>query len=327
MRIPGLKSFRLGTRWLRSRFTGGALILGYHHIGEAVQDPYAVCVTPQHFSEQIEVCCRVARVISLPDLVKALTERRVPKRTVILTLDDGYVDALLHAKPVLERHQVPATVFVTTGSLGREFWWDELERVLLLSVDLPEPLSLEVRDDGYQWVVGNSRQRPTAGTRSAIIQLLHRSLLPLSPEDRGRAIAQLSAWLGMAPDHRSARRALTDNELTDLAAGGLIDIGAHTVTHPVLADLDISVQRSEIQGSKAHLEKLLARPVTSFSYPNGSLTQETLTIVQHAGFDCACGSYNDVVWRGSNRFHLPRFWVPDWDGERFSRWLRLWLHE
>ena len=127
------------------------------------------------------------------------------------------------------------------------------------------------------------------------------------------------------PADRATRRGLTVDELLQLVAGDLIDIGAHSVTHPMLAGLPTAAQREEVENSKAHLEGILGRAVTSFSYPNGSLSRETRGIVRESGFDCACASHNDVVWQGSDRFGLPRFWVRDWDGEAFSRWLRWWL--
>jgi peptidoglycan/xylan/chitin deacetylase (PgdA/CDA1 family) len=85
------------------------------------------------------------------------------------------------------------------------------------------------------------------------------------------------------------------------------------------------MQEIEIQQSKACLEALLGQPVISFSYPNGSLSEDTVSIVKEAGFACACTSVRDVVWRGSNCFQLPRFWIQDWDGATFYRWLVRWL--
>lgn len=304
---------------------GGALILGYHSIAEPANDPYSACVTPQHFSEQLEVLSRVGRVISLRTLVRSLQQRRVPNRAVVLTFDDGYADVLYHAKPLLERYQAPATVFMTTGSLGQEFWWDRLERVVLSSAKLPEQLSLQIRDGSREWESGEPRQRATRGSKRHMAQSIYRSLLLVSPVEREKAMVALQAWFEMAPDDRPFRRALTDDELTELVAGGLIDIGAHTVTHPLLAGLPIPAQRAEIQDSKVHLEEILGRPVTGFAYPNGSSSQETLAIVRESGYACACASHNDVVRRGSDLFCLPRFWIPDWDGEAFSHWLWRWL--
>ena len=113
-----------------------------------------------------------------------------------------------------------------------------------------------------------------------------------------------------------------------MAKGRLVDIGAHTVTHPVLSLLPPAAQQAEIQGSKARLEEILGRPVTSFAYPYGlrsDYSAETVTVVKQAGFDCASSSYEDNVWRGSDRFQLPRRIVFDWDGEQFGRKLIQWL--
>jgi peptidoglycan/xylan/chitin deacetylase (PgdA/CDA1 family) len=325
VRVPGLKTLRLSARWLRGRLTRGILILGYHSIAEPVTDAYSLSVTPQRFAEQLQVLSQIGQVISLRELVSRLRERRVPKRAVVLTFDDGYADVLDHAKPLLERYQTPATVFVTTGSLGREFWWDKLGRILFSVDGLAEQLSLQVRGGSYEWVSGNPSQRPASGSRRHTVQSIYQSLLPLSPVEREKVLVQLWAWAGMAPDDRPSRRALKVDELLELAAGDLVDIGAHTVTHPVLADLPIEAQRAEIQDSKSHLEEILGRPVTCFAYPNGSSSQGTLAIVRESGYSCACASHKDIAWRGSDPFRLPRLWVGNWDGKAFSRRVRLWL--
>jgi peptidoglycan/xylan/chitin deacetylase (PgdA/CDA1 family) len=325
VRIPGLRSLQLSARWLRSRFTNGVLILGYHRISESARDPYSLCVTPQHFAEQLEVLIQMGEVISLREVASSLLGRRVPKRAAVLTFDDGYADLLPHATPLLERYQAPATVFVATGILGGEFWWDKLERVIYSSARLPEQLVGQVGDGSYEWVPGGPGERPAPGARRDLLRSVYRALLRLSPQERDRAISGIAAWSGTAPDDRPPRRAMTGDELVKLAACNLIDVGAHTVTHPFLADLPREVQRAEIQDSKAHLEQILGQPVTAFAYPNGSSPRETVAIVRESGFHCACSSFMDVVWRGSDRFLLPRYWVGDWDGETFSRRLRLWL--
>jgi peptidoglycan/xylan/chitin deacetylase (PgdA/CDA1 family) len=325
VRVPGLKTLKLSARWLRSRLVGGTLIVGYHNIAEPLRDAGPLSVTPQHFAEQLEVLSQVGRVVSLQELVGGLREGCVPKRAVVLTFDDGYADLLCHAKPLLERYHAPATVFVTTGFLGHEFWWDKAERMLPSSSTLPRQLSLQIRDSTYRWVPSDPDRRRVPDPGSHLVQSVNRSLLALPAMERERALAELRTWSDTTPGDLASRRALTEKELAELATGELIDIGAHTVTHPVLASLPPGEQRAEIRESKVRLERILGRPVTSFSYPNGSMTQETRTIVQDCGFSCACASHNGVAWRGSDLFRLPRFWVPDWDGEAFSRWLRMWL--
>ena len=119
---------------------------------------------------------------------------------------------------------------------------------------------------------------------------------------------------------------LLPDEVFRLAEGGLIEVGAHTVTHPVLSALPAARQHPEIHNSKSQLENILRRPVNSFAYPYGGrsdYTRETISLVRQAGFTCACSNYSDVVRRGSDLFPLPRVLVRDWDGEEFAQRLNM----
>ena len=109
-----------------------------------------------------------------------------------------------------------------------------------------------------------------------------------------------------------------------MARRGLTEIGAHTVTHPVLPGLPPSSQRDEIGRSKAALEEMLEMPIGAFSYPHGRYTSESIGLVQQTGFRCACavrphaGSPNLAADR-PHPFLLPRVTVLDWDGDTFQQ--------
>jgi peptidoglycan/xylan/chitin deacetylase (PgdA/CDA1 family) len=327
VRIAGLKSFKQVGRWLRSRFFGSALILGYHRVAAVDKDPYSMCVAPEHLAEHLDMICRLAHPLSLRELVNGLRKDNLRKRSVVLTFDDGYAETLYNVKPLLEQYQVPATVFVTTGYLGREFWWNKLERIIFSLAKLPEKLSLPIDGDIYEYDLGEE-DRSTAETsnrRLHLLQSLFNWLLPLSHSEREKTIEKIHVWSGSRLDSTDLGRCLTADELIELATGGLVEIGAHTVTHPSLANLDLAEQQVEVEASKASLETLLGLSVVSFSYPNGSSSEDTQRIVRDAGFLGASASHNDVVWRRSNPFQLPRFWIPNWEGELFKRWLNRWL--
>ena len=136
-----------------------------------------------------------------------------------------------------------------------------------------------------------------------------------------RVLSDLRIWADtQAPGH-STHRNLSVKELTHLADQGLIELDAHTVTHPVLATLPVTTQRDEILQSRTCIEEVLGRSVLSFAYPHGSYIQDTLAIVRDAGFSFACSSDTATVRRDSDPFRLPRISMRNWDGESFSRCL------
>jgi peptidoglycan/xylan/chitin deacetylase (PgdA/CDA1 family) len=278
----------LARRW-GGRLFGGAVILGYHRIARAARDPFRLCVSPQHFSEHLEVLLRDRWPVPLERLVRRRTDGRGPRGVCAVTLDDGYVDALTAAKPLLERWGMPATVHVVTGAAGLRFWWDELaERVT----------------DGVE------------------LHRVHRRLIQQPGRERAAAIAALPI---ASETPVGDARAMTADELRALATGGLITLGAHSVTHQLLPTLDEAGQRAEVAGSKVALEEIAGHAVHAFAYPHGPATAATRAIARAAGFAWACGAHEGVVRGTTDRFQLPRLWPPDVDGDRFARWLSRWL--
>jgi len=111
-------------------------------------------------------------------------------------------------------------------------------------------------------------------------------------------------------------------EILELTEGGVVDIGAHTMTHTCLSALPPGAQTSEIESSRQVLEKLVGRPVRSFAYPyggRGDIGVETPGLVEAAGFEIACTTSSGFVTRSADRFRLPRLVVRDWDGRTFER--------
>ncbi|HEX3035117.1 MAG TPA: polysaccharide deacetylase family protein [Thermodesulfobacteriota bacterium] len=330
-------------QWLRNKFTPKAIILLYHRVVELPSVFHSMCVRPQHFAEHLEVLQKSGRPMRLQQFVQALRKGHLPDRAVVVTFDDGYADNLYNAKPLLERYGIPATFFITTGYVGRgrEFWWDELDRLLLQPRNLPETLSLSINGNLYQWHFGSEgnhnmddkqfrncpkvekKDEPTPRQRT--FRSIYRLLYSLPDGERQRALNKLLNWTGMEPKARPTHLTLSADELTKLAEGKLIEIGAHTVTHSSLPLLPNVEQRDEIYRSKAYLEESLSQSVTSFSYPHGSLTEETAGLVREAGFICACSSSKGVILKGSNFFQLPRVVVGDWNGEEFAKHLRKWF--
>jgi peptidoglycan/xylan/chitin deacetylase (PgdA/CDA1 family) len=253
-------------------------------------------------------------VLSLHQLLRSLRDTQLPKRAVVLTFDDGYADNLWNAKPLLEKYELPATVFITSGNLDSpvEFWWDDLERTLLQPQTLPQHLQLSVQDRLYEWPITSSDDRQHA------YMAIHQALQPIRPSDRNLAMNDLFAWAEVDSMPRSNYRPLTTAELIQLAQSELVDIGAHSVTHPLLAGMSQADQTAEITGSRQKLEEILACTVDTFSYPYGNLSNDTVEIVKAAGFEIALTTDGQAVDVRANPLRLGRFGVGDWDGDRFK---------
>lgn len=338
MSIRGLHRVKHTLRRVARRFAGTAVVLVYHRIADLMSDPWSLSVRPRCFEEHLQVLRKRFRPMSLTGLVQALQAGSVPPRSVVLTFDDGYADNLHDAKPLLEHYGVPATVFVTTGSLGldREFWWDELDKLLLQPFPLPDSISLGLNGKTYEWTLDNSarydrqdalryrrwrawEEAPTSRHRlySALWELLQRA----SDVQRQAVLNELASQVGIDRRARSTHRSLTVEELRTLAQGDWIDVGAHTVSHVALSTLTEREQQEEISRSKHVLEQILKRPVTTFAYPYGKstdYTRETAAIVEQAGFAAACANVPGLVRPGSGSYELPRVHAHDWDGEEFA---------
>jgi peptidoglycan/xylan/chitin deacetylase (PgdA/CDA1 family) len=285
------------------------------------------------------------RPIKLQQLPEALLGGELPSRSVVVTFDDGYADNLHNAKPLLESYNVPATVFLATGHIGcqREFWWDELDRLLLQPGTLPGTLRLSVNGANYRWELGQDAHyseeayrrlcnwrawEDAPSLRHSLYRSLWELLHSLAATDRRKVLDELVKWACAEPVGRPGYRCLSPQEVFALVRGDLVDLGAHTVTHPALSALPLNSQRDEILRSRAQLQAITGRPTANFAYPYGrqcDYTTETVSMVREAGFACACCNFAGIVERSTDQFQLPRVHVEDWSGEELARRLSGWF--
>lgn len=314
---------RAFNRWANDGFAPNALILLYHRIIQLPRDPFTMNVTPQHFAEHLDVIRGFGFPIRLQELVQGLRDGTITRKAIVITLDDGYADNLHNAKPLLERYGVPATVFVASGYLDgtREFWWDELDRIILQSASLPDTLNLNIDGIPFHWESGIL-------SRHHLLHSLHHLLHPLCEDRRKKLLKEILAWSGVEHGRRLSHRTLSFSEVGQLTSGGLVEVGCHTVNHDALSRIPLASQEAEINTSKACLENIIGRRVLSFAYPYGTRTEytkETMAAVREAGLNCACSVCNQGIRRGADCFQLPRIPVHDWDKKEFTRRLKIWF--
>lgn len=313
----------------------GPIILMYHQVAVVENDIWSLAVSPPHFEGHLEVLARRRHPVALHRLTAELGSHQFDRRQVAITFDDGYADNLLNAKPILERFDMPATVFVVGDAIGgeREFWWDALDQVFLGHHVLPASLHLRFAGREHTWELqSHEGGGGFAGFRGTPRERLRRSLWShlraLQPEERWRLIAEMQAWAGQPESVRSDRRVMTAQELRLLGDDGLIEVGSHTATHPRLAALSAADQLDDIRRGKQRLEEAIETTVTSFSYPFGGqfdVSSITVNAVRQAGFARACTTRKGVVRPTTNPLRLPRLYVGDWSAAEFEQHLAPWL--
>ncbi len=305
---------------LENRFDPPIVILLYHRVTTLAADPQQLAVSPANFRAQMLFLKQ-----HLPILRFEEDWSKVQQPAVVITFDDGYADNLNEALPILEEIGLPATFFICTGQIDtqQEFWWDELERVLLGERPYPPSFTLEDAQHGQRWPT------TTASERQQLYDQMHPLIKQVDAPQRTDWLAQLRAWAHLDDQGRPSHRAMSSAELQKLASSPLVTIGAHTITHTRLAVQSAARQAEEIQASKQKLETWLVRPVPTFSYPFGGrrdYNQTTLALCKTAGFTKVAANYAGQAHRWSDRYQLPRQLVRDWPTERFAQALeRFWV--
>jgi len=299
----------------------------YHRIAVPNVDPWRLSVSPERFAERVQALRERRTVLSMDAFVARLQSGDLPHDALALTFDDGYLDNLHQAKPILEAAGVPATVFLTTGRIGtsEEFWWDELARMVLsraeplsatlmvepgdLQIEL-SPIDLEVEPR----VAWRAWDRPVT-PREATYQALWRALLDCVSEHRERAMTQLRRLFGATPSNPEDLPMRAPD--VRMLVSDWISVGAHGCTHQPLTSLPAAARAEEIQKSRAEAEALSALPVTGFAYPHGDRDIETIDLVRQVGYRWACSTCETTLDPlHADLYDLSRIAVGDWPANR-----------
>ena len=316
---------------------GGGIILLYHRVTRLPRDPQLLCVTPENFEQHLQILRRQASLVPLQQMVRDVRRGHVPDGSVAITFDDGYLDNLLEARPLLEKYEVPATVFATTRNMEPqyEFFWDDLDRILLSPGRLNRILRLNLPGGSYERDLGTSAEYDAKATEHyrswnvlaakdptprhsayrELCALLHRSTLG----HRHAILQSLQNWAGAEPTGRTSHRMMTLSELRELASVSLIDIGGHTIDHPCLAVEDSNSQSHQVTANRQSLGELSS--IGGFAYPFGTrhdFTNETIRIVKEAGYTYACANFPGQVLSTTDLYQLPRLLVRDWPAQEFA---------
>jgi len=324
----------------------GAIILLYHRVTKPARDPQLLCVSPEHFRQQIEVLSRVCRILPVSKIVEALRQGRSLERAAAMTFDDGYLDNLREAAPILGAAEAPATIFSTAGRNDEagEFFWDELDRIFLSPGTLPGAIGVQVGGAPLEVDLGESADydadqaeahrgwnvlRPDDPTpRHRLYRELCGRIHSLPVVEREKTLMEIRMWAGMDAAIRQTHRMMSAEQMQQLTRGSLVELGGHTVDHPRLSSESLSSQREQVVANRKGIVSVTGRESRGFAYPFGTrrdYAAETTSIVKEAGYDFACSNFAGGVNVETDPYQLPRLIVRDWAADEFERRLTSWL--
>ncbi len=293
-------------------------ILYYHRINDMQNDRHLLSVPPENFEQQIKFLKHNYNILRFEE-----DWSTIDRDSVVITFDDGYMDNLTEALPVLESEGVPATVFVSTGSMkgNCNLWWDELETALFMGEGIPNEFMLEDDRYGCRWDTATYKQRENC------YKALHYMMKNwITVPERECWLEQLWRWRGMGKMIDQSHRVLTEAACLKLAQSKYITIGAHTVNHPALAKLPCKQQEIEIVDSVNDLEKLLNCEIGMFSYPFGryevDFDRKTEEICKKAGIKKAAATTSGVWEHGADQYAIPRNCIRNWGTFEFGERIR-----
>lgn len=252
----------------RQFLSGEGAILTMHRVRPALADEFqpnrTLEITPE-FLDLVITSLRTADIdiISMEEVYQRLISGRHGRRFVALTFDDGYRDNLKHAWPILKRHQVPFTIYVPSAyPEGRgELWW------LVLEEAIARHPQIEVTLDGNESVF----DCPTPETKQETFEVIYRHIRSRETYDELlQVIRELAFGYGIDTARLCRELCMGWDELAWLAADPLVTIGAHTVTHPILAKLPEDEARLEMLNGAREIAAKLGRMPAHFAYPVGA---------------------------------------------------------
>jgi peptidoglycan/xylan/chitin deacetylase (PgdA/CDA1 family) len=300
-------------RGVRSRLRGflhrdRAVVLTYHSVlSRPSSFPVWHHLDAVRFEEQIAYLAQHRHCVTVAQLLAYMKAGRIPPYTSAVTFDDGFANNLNVALPILERYQVPATVFITTGYVdASQLLWPE--RVASI---------LEITKNASFTVRGLSMLTSDAKAKQASYRAFADGYKQLGPQDGEELLKELANAAAVSDqqlrqhDMWDQYRTLTWDELRRLANSSLIELGAHTVSHSVLSRVDEARARHEIADSKRALEER-ACGAKYFAYPNGGHGDYTPLHRQMAideGFVAVFSAINGYITAATDRFDIPRFGV------------------
>ena len=300
------------------------VILMYHRVASLQFDPWGLSVSPLNFESQLARLSRRRDIFPLREFVACHLAGKLPPKAVAITFDDGYLDNLTAAAPILRTFGAPATLFLASGPMkvnGR-YWWDELARIVFspgalngcvtigaqpMLIVLPRMQAGEV--PGRNWRAWHE----PATERQALHYKLWQDMRVLPSHEIDLVLAELRLLCGEVAGENGPH-AMSRVQARTLASETNFTLEGHTIDHPDLPSWPDEEIVAQVRGGMVEIEALAGKAAAGFAYPYGRSDARVRTLVRAAGVQWACTTQCGPVRPGCDHFALPRLTAADTPG-------------
>jgi len=319
------RSYRLSEPF----YSGLGSILMFHRVCPNKDEPRirgnaGLEVTPEYL-ENIILFLRKNNyeIVPLTRAVQILNGTNENKKFAVFTFDDGYADNYQYAYPILKKHKVPFTIYVTTGLPDGKvvLWWYLLEDLILKENQFD--FILEGRD--YSYPCSNNREKDWA------YHEIHKLILNGPSLKIAHRIRQVFSNYDINFLDKTLELSLTWEQIREMSKDPLVEIGAHTIHHHALNKLPESIVQNEIEGSRDKIENEIGKKVEHFCYPFGGAKEageREFTIVKDCGFKTSTTTRMANIFPEHKNLleRLPRIAVNQKRDHGNVHYLILWLN-
>jgi peptidoglycan/xylan/chitin deacetylase (PgdA/CDA1 family) len=229
------------------------------------------------------------------------------KYPAVVTFDDGFLNNMTEAYPILMKYNVPATIFLTISLINKNqkyaglLWPDYILAIILGT----RQNYLDLTDVGFgQYDLSDQKKRICAKEE------ICRKLKQIKADEKEKIIDKITEEIGsnIDPEIRETFSGLDWGQIQRLYAGGIINFGAHTVNHEILSRLAESDMNREMKESKEIIEKEAGFPVRHFAYPNGTRDDynDVAKGIAAQYFDCALTTIEGLNKIGDDLYEIKR---------------------
>jgi peptidoglycan/xylan/chitin deacetylase (PgdA/CDA1 family) len=271
-------------------------------------------VDKEAFTWQMELLAKHFNVLPLSEALERMQNDTLPPRAVSITFDDGYSDNYTNALPILKQFNLTATFFIASGFLDGGRMWND---TVIETVRNLNSTTLDLREQG----LGKFDIFSNVQKYQAAYQIINK-IKHLSFDERARLVGSIVSLSCNLPNDLM----MTSEQLKKLYQSGM-EVGGHTVNHPILANLDDEIAEQEVRQNKLFLEQLLSCTLKFFAYPNGKLDddyqQRHKQMITKIGYQAAVSTNWGVSIKGCDPWQLPRF--TPWDSTPLKFMIRMFM--